>query len=164
MSNWFSKYLGVPKSMDNELETNEEGLQIIKDSEGFRPMAYICPAGKITIGFGSRRVRGKAVQMGDTITENEANEQLKIDVKKFEHGIISLVKVQLSQNQLSALVCFTYNIGVGAFAKSTLLKLLNQGNYVAAADQLLRWNKAGGRELLGLTIRRQKERALFLKG
>jgi len=160
MLSWFNKMFGVKKS----LKINDAGLQIIKDSEGFRSKAYICPAGKETIGFGSLYVNGVKVKLGDTITEDEATEQLQRDVQKFETGIKSAVKVPLNENQLSALVCFVYNVGLGAFSGSTLLTLLNKSDYIGAADQLLRWNKAGGKVLPGLTTRREKERELFLKG
>lgn len=84
------------------------------------------------------------------------------DLAKFEAGVEDLVKVAVSVNQFSALVSFAYNIGLNALSGSTLLKKLNAGDIIGAADQFLRWNKAGGKELKGLTDRRHAERDLFL--
>jgi GH24 family phage-related lysozyme (muramidase) len=138
---------------------NQAGLNMIKRFEGFRPQAYICPAGVPTIGYGSTL----GVRMGDRITQQGGEDLLQRDLVRFEKAVSDAVKVPLSSNQFSALVSFTFNVGIGAFQRSTLLKLLNQRNYQGAADQLLLWNKGGGRVLQGLVNRRQAERALFLK-
>ncbi|NJO76842.1 MAG: lysozyme [Leptolyngbyaceae cyanobacterium RM1_406_9] len=132
---------------------------MIKRFEGFRTQAYICPAGVPTIGYGSTL----GVRMGDRITQQGAEELLQRDLVRFEQAVSDAVKVPLTSNQYSALVSFAFNVGIGAFQRSTLLKLLNQRNYQGAADQLLLWNKGGGRVLQGLVNRRQAERALFLK-
>jgi GH24 family phage-related lysozyme (muramidase) len=149
----------VPPKPATTDRINQAGLDMIKQFEGFRPNAYICPAGKPTIGYGSTL----GVRMGDRITLPEAEALLRREVLRYEKGVRDAVKVPLTSNQFSALVSFTYNVGVGNFQGSTLLKLLNQGNYQGAADQLLLWNKGGGRVLQGLVNRRQAERALFLK-
>jgi GH24 family phage-related lysozyme (muramidase) len=138
---------------------NAEGLKLIKDFEGLRLEAYICPAGVPTIGYGSTA----GVKMGLSITVDEAEALLIKDLERFEAAIRSAVTVPLTDNQFSSLVCFSFNVGTGAFRDSTLLRLLNQGDYQGAADQLLRWDKAGGKSLPGLQRRRQAERALFLK-
>ncbi|MCU0523268.1 MAG: lysozyme [Elainella sp. Prado103] len=96
------------------------------------------------------------------ITESEAEELMKRDLRRFEQAVSDLVKVPLNSDQFSALVSFAYNVGEGALASSTLLRLLNQRDYQGAADQLLRWDKAGSQALAGLTRRRKAERALFL--
>ncbi|MBD2059836.1 lysozyme [Oculatella sp. FACHB-28] len=132
---------------------------MIKHFEGFRPQAYICPAGVPTIGYGSTL----GVRMGDRITQQGGEDLLQRDLVRFERAVSDMVKVPLTSNQFSALVCFAFNVGIGAFQRSTLLKLLNQRNYQSAADQLLLWNKGGGRVLQGLVRRREAERALFLK-
>ncbi|NJL39093.1 MAG: lysozyme [Leptolyngbyaceae cyanobacterium SM1_4_3] len=132
---------------------------MIKRFEGFRPQAYICPAGVPTIGYGSTL----GVRMGDRITQQGGEDLLQRDLVRFEKAVKDAVKVPLTPNQFSALVSFAFNVGISAFQRSTLLKLLNQGNYQSAADQLLLWNKGGGRVLQGLVNRRQAERALFLK-
>lgn len=84
------------------------------------------------------------------------------DLAAFERGVEEAVKVPLSEDQFAALVAFSFNVGLGAFRTSTLLKLLNRGDYQGAADQLPRWNKSGGKVLNGLVKRRASERALFL--
>jgi GH24 family phage-related lysozyme (muramidase) len=138
---------------------NQAGLDLIKEFEGLRLDAYICPAGVPTIGYGTT----KGVKLGDRITTVQAEALLKRDLENFEAAVRSLVKVPLNSNQFSALVSFAYNVGVGALQQSTLLKRLNQGDYQGAAQEFLRWNKAGGQALPGLTRRRQVERSLFLR-
>lgn len=140
------------------MKISEAGLDLIKSHEGFRSDAYLCPAGVWTIGYGHTG----DVEEGQSVTEEEAEELLLRDVAFAEDAINSLVEVELSQQMFDALVCFVYNVGVGAFEQSTLLRLLNQGQMEKAAEQFLRWNKAGGKELAGLTRRREAERALFL--
>ena len=139
----------------------DSGTQLIKDSEGCKLKAYKCPAGIWTIGYGHT---GPDVYAGKVITQQEAEVILENDLKKFVDGVDQLVTVQLTKNQLGALVSFAFNVGLGALKNSTLLKILNQGRYADAAEQFLRWNKAGGKELPGLTKRREAERSLFLKG
>jgi len=138
---------------------NEAGLELIKSFEGLRLEAYRCPAGVPTIGYGTTT----GVKMGTRITKAEAEALLRRDLEKFEAAVRSLVKVPLTDNQFSALVSFTYNLGAGALQHSTLLKLVNQGNFAAAAREFLKWNRAGGRVLPGLTRRRQAEEALFIR-
>ena len=136
-----------------------KNLDIIKKSEGLRLEAYLPTPNDIpTIGYGHT----KGVRMGQRISLAQAEQFLLEDVDWAEDAVNSLVKVKLSQNQFDALVSFVFNIGAGAFSKSTLLKYLNAGDYGGAANQLLRWNKQAGKELKGLTKRRQEERALFL--
>jgi len=97
-----------------------------------------------------------------TITTEQAERMLQNDIARFEPELENLVKVPLNQNQWDALMSFVYNLGSANLASSTLLKLLNAGDYARAADQFPRWNKAGGKELPGLTKRRAAEQALFL--
>lgn len=134
------------------------GIELIKKYEGLRLEAYLCPAGVWTIGFGTT----KGVKNGDKITQQAAEKLLADDLSKFEIGVTCSVTVPLSQNQFDALVSFAYNVGLGALRSSTLLRLLNAGDYKGAAAQFKRWNKAGGKELAGLTRRRADEAALFL--
>jgi len=136
---------------------------IIKESEGLRLKAYPDPGtgGKPwTIGYG----RAHGVNPGDTFTLEEAEAWLTEDMAEAYSVIDKAVTVPLSNQQRDALCSFVFNVGGGAFQKSTLLRLLNAGDYNGASDQLLRWNKAGGRVMRGLTLRRRKERALFLSG
>nr|WP_256659775.1 lysozyme [Pseudomonas sp. LS-2] len=99
---------------------------------------------------------------GMTITEEQAERMLMNDVARFEPELDRLVKVSLSQNQWDALMSFVYNLGSANLASSTLLKLLNAGDYDRAAAQFGRWNRAGGKEMPGLTARRFAEQTLFL--
>ena len=141
-----------------------QDLNIIKEFEGLRLSAYDDGVGVFTVGYGTTRYpNGNKVKRGDKITLEQAEQYLRHDLRNFEDAINSLVKVPLTQNQFDALTSLVYNIGSGAFSKSTLLKKLNAKDYKGAADQFLVWNKAGGRTLQGLTNRRTKERQLFLK-
>ena len=97
------------------------------------------------------------------ITEEQAEALLRKDIAWVEDAINTKVVVHLNQNQYDALASLIYNIGAGAFSKSTLLKMLNAGDYKGAAEQFLRWNRQKGKVLNGLTRRRQEERELFLK-
>jgi len=114
-----------------------------------------------TIGYGHT---GDDVYPGLTISQTQAEELLRIDLEKFESFVEDAVEAQLNDSQFSALVCFCFNVGPGTdgFGGSTLLKLLNEGDYQGAANQFLRWNKVNGEPWLGLTRRRLAEQALFL--
>jgi len=141
-------------------KTSNAGLDLIKSFEGFSAKAYPDPAhgwNVPTIGYGTTA----GVKMGDTITKERAEELLREDVKRFEDQVLRLVKVPLTQGQLDALVSFTYNLGAANLGNSTLLRLLNAGDYKGAAAQFDRWNKAGGKVLKGLVTRRAAERAMF---
>ena len=142
------------------METStRSGLSIIRQFEGCKLKAYICPAGVWTIGWG----RTTNVKLGDICSQEQADKWLVQEYDAFEKKVRALVKVPVTANQLGALVSFAYNIGTGALGSSTLLKKLNAGDYVGAAGQFARWDKAGGRILAGLTKRRAAEAALFLK-
>lgn len=140
------------------MRTSQKGINLIKKFEGCRLEAYKCPAGIWTIGYGHT----KGVKDGMKISWEQAEEFLREDLKIYEQAVERCVKVPLSQNQFDALVSFCYNCGGEALRTSTLLRLLNDGNYSEAGEQFLRWNKAGGRVLAGLTRRREEEQALFL--
>ena len=132
--------------------------ELIKSFEGLELEAYLCPAGIWTIGYGHTG----NVQKGQKITKQEADELLDVDLSVFRKGVRNLVKVPLNSNQFGALVSFAYNVGLGNLRSSTLLKMLNAGDYNGAADQLLRWNKSNGKVIRGLARRREAERAVFL--
>lgn len=141
------------------MKTGKKGLGLIKSFEGLKLTAYLCPANVWTIGYGSTH----GVREGDRLgSEAEAEELLARDLGQYEDAVNKYVTVDLTQEQFDALVSFTYNLGAGAFKGSTLLRFVNQKDFVGAADQFLRWNKAGGRVLAGLTRRRVAERELFL--
>ena len=141
------------------MKTSNNGINLIKEFEGCKLTAYKCPAGVWTIGYGHT----KNVKQGMKITNEHATNLLKDDLKTYEGYVNKYVKVKLNQNQFDALVSFTFNCGGGALKSSTLLKKLNKGDYTGAANELLRWNKAGGKVLAGLTRRRKAEKTLFLK-
>jgi len=147
--------------MNDELKTNEAGLNLIKEFEGLRLKAYRCPAGVKTIGYGTTIYPGgNPVQMGDRCTEEEATEYLRSDIVKFENSVKLLINAELNENQFSALVSFTYNLGAGNLKKSTLRRRLNADD-LDVGDEFLKWNKAGGRVLSGLTRRRYAEKELY---
>jgi lysozyme len=131
---------------------------MIKRHEGLRLRAYLCPANVWTIGYGHT----STAKEGMLISEGQAEELLKRDLRDFEIAVIKAVIVPLTQHQFDALVSLTYNIGAGAFTRSTLVKRLNEGDYAGAACEFDRWNKGGGRVLPGLVKRRDEERKLFL--
>lgn len=133
--------------------------QIVKDAEGLRLEAYLCPAGVWTIGYGHT---GTDVWPGLVITEKWAESLLERDLRTFEAYVSGYVKVDLTQDQFDALVSFVYNIGAEAFKNSTMLKKLNAGDYEGAAKEFPRWNKSKGKVLPGLVKRREAERKLFL--
>lgn len=137
---------------------NQKGLDIVKRFEGLSLTAYRDPVGIWTIGYGHT---GPEVGPGDRITRTQAETLLRKDLTRFENAVRSLVKVPLNSNQFSALVSFTFNVGSGALAQSTLLSRLNQRDYQGAADQFSRWVYGGGQVLPGLVTRRNAERALF---
>lgn len=141
------------------MKTNQKGIELIKEFEGFSPRAYRCPAGVLTIGFGTVQ----DVRPGMVITEEMAEAWLKRDLAECEEIVGRLVTVPLTENQFSALVSFVYNLGGTALKRSTLLKKLNAGDYVGAAEQLGRWIRGGGKELAGLVRRREAEMRLFLE-
>lgn len=143
------------------MKISKEGIQLIANFEGKRYSAYKDVAGFATIGIGHLIKPGEKFPV--KMTEEEVISLFRKDIANFETAVNKAVKVPLSQNQFDALVSFTFNCGIGALQTSTLLKLLNQGKYIDAANQLLRWDKAGGKVCTGLSLRRQKERLLFLK-
>ena len=152
---------------DHEYQISENGIELAKRHEGFRTKAYLDPVGIPTIGYGLTRYFHREgaprVRMGDIISREEAAFSLGMVMQDFFDQVARQIRVPLSQNQVDAIACFVYNIGPAAFLKSTLLRVLNAGDYIGAAAQFLRWNKASGRVLPGLTTRRGEESELFLE-
>ena len=148
---------------------NKAGLDIVKEFEGLRLTAYRCPAGVLTIGYGTttRAGVGLNVTQGMTITKSEAEWYLDKALKIFEAKIDPLITRPINENELSAFVSLAYNIGPGAFKRSSALRHFNAGDKPRAAKSILLWNKAtvnGKRvKLAGLVRRREAERKLFLK-
>lgn len=147
-------------------KTSSEGLNLIKSFEGFSAKAYKCPAGVWTIGYGTTRYpNGTKVAEGDkAITENDAMHYLKNDVAKFELYIDSYCVDTITQRQFDALVSFCYNLGPTNLKSSTLLKKVNKNpNDSTIRAEFLKWNKADGKALAGLTRRRTAEADLYFK-
>lgn len=146
--------------MVNNLKISANCVNLIKKFEGCSLSSYRCPKGVLTIGYGHT---GNDVKENTKITQEEATELLRKDLNIHSKNVLKLVKKKLTQNQFDALVSFEYNIGYGNFSSSTLLKLINLGNFKKASEEFLRWNKCNGKILNGLTKRRKAEQELFLK-
>jgi lysozyme len=146
------------------MNASDKCLEIIRRFEGFRSAPYRCPAGLPTIGFGSTRyANGSRVQMTDpAITVEKANELLRETLKAFEQKVVGMTSGKTSQDEFDALVSFSYNVGSTALANSTLMRKLRAGDRQGAADEFLKWTRAGSTVLPGLVKRREAERALFL--
>lgn len=141
--------------------TSEKGVELIKEFEGLVLTAYPDPAtggDPWTIGYGHT---GPDVKPGLKITGKQADELLHIDLTRFEMGVQNAVHVQLQQHEFDACVSLAFNIGLGNFNTSTLLKKLNEGDKEGASLQFIRWNKAAGKVMEGLTRRRRAEQLMF---
>ena len=136
------------------MKINQAGIELIKEFEGCRLVAYRCPAGVLTIGYGHTA----GVTEGMVINKVQAENMLKSDLAKYEKYVTENVNIPLNENQFSALVSFCYNCGVG-----NLKKLVKNRTTDQIADALLLYNKAAGKVLKGLVRRRKEERELFLK-
>jgi len=148
------------------MKTGTNGLYLIKSFEGLYHKPYLCPAGVPTIGYGTTIYpSGNKVKLTDkTITEAEAETYLMSDLAKFEQSVSHLVTDTINQNQFDALVSFAYNLGANALSTSTLLKKVNRNpNDASIRTEFLRWNKAAGKVLNGLTRRRIAEANLYFK-
>ena len=144
------------------MKTSQAGVDLIKEFEGFRSDAYLCPAGVWTIGYGHTA----GVKPGDYVSRERGEEMLREDLKYYEDAVNDLITVPLVQNEFDALVSFTYNLGVGALGESTLRKRLNAGEPKCPVFQqeLPKWVKAGGQALVGLVRRREAEADLACAG
>lgn len=136
---------------------SERGLDLTRQFEGIRLEAYLDGGGVPTIGYGHT----KGVKLGDECDMRQAVAWLREDVKEAVDAVNRLVKARINQAQFDALVDFVFNLGQGAFAGSTLLRLLNAGDYEGAGGQFKRWNKDNGKVVAGLTRRRLAEEQLF---
>ncbi|MFW1966104.1 lysozyme [Acinetobacter guillouiae] len=151
-------------AQDQITQVSPQGVDLICGFEGLELKAYDDGAGVCTIGYGTTIYpHGKAVQYGDTCTIEQAKNYMQYDLRRFEQAVTAAVNVPLNQNQFDALVSLSYNIGIGAFKNSTLLKLLKASDYNAASHQFDVWIKAGGKTVQGLVNRRAVEKTLFLK-
>lgn len=137
---------------------SKDGLTLTENFEACRLTAYPDSKGVPTIGWGHT---GADIHLGMTCTQDQANTWLLQDVQTAVSAVNRLVKVPLTQHEFDALVDFTFNAGQGNFASSTMLKLLNSGDYQGAAGQFERWDQSGGRVIAGLLRRRQAEEQEF---
>lgn len=143
------------------MRISDVGLALIKGFEGLRLEAYPDPATggePWTIGYGHTG----EVKQGDVITEEEAESLLRQDVAQFEMCVNGALQVNVTQGQFDALVSLAYNIGCRNLRNSTLMAKLNAGDDVGASAEFLRWNRAAGKVMAGLTRRREAERDLFM--
>lgn len=154
------------------MQMSSHGLELLEQWEGFKTTVYKDSAGLPTIGVGHLltkselssgkiTINGVPVSYENGLTEQQVTDLLAQDVKPAAAAVNGNVKVDLDQNQFDALVSFTFNVGVGAFNGSTLLKVLNQGQYDQVPTQLLRWTRAGGQVVQGLVNRRNNEIKLW---
>ncbi len=143
-------------------QLNQASSQLIKNEEGLRLRAYIDAVGRLTVGYGHT---GSDVYAGQVISVERANQLFQLDVSTFGQGVEQSVTVSLNDNQFGALVSFAYNVGLGNFEHSTLLKKLNTGDYTGVQSEFARWNKGtvDGQKvkLPGLISHRAHEATLF---
>jgi lysozyme len=143
---------------------SQKGLELIKHFEGLKLKPYLCPASIPTIGYGNTYYpNGQKVKLSDpAITQEKAEELLKFLLVSYEKAVDSFCRDDISQGNFDALTSFAYNLGNGALQKSTLIKKVNANpKDVTIADEFLKWNKANGSVLKGLTKRRQAEANLY---
>src|SRR6056300_227713 len=147
----------IGSSTPKLMEISKEGVCLIKKFEGCKLEAYYDAVNVLTIAYG----RTKGVKVGDICTQEQADAWLEEELQEYGGYVNEAVNVPLSQNQFDALVSWTYNLGPSNLNKSTMLKVLNNGEYEEVPAQMRRWNKAGGKVLEGLTRRRNAESLLF---
>lgn len=146
---------------------NQATIELVKKWEGFKPDAYLCPAGKWTIGYGITASAGIGVspKSGDRVTKEEAERHLQLALEKFASQIRPSITAPINENEFGAFLSLAYNIGPGAFRGSSALRHFNAGDKAKAAEAIKLWNKAtvnGKRQVLrGLVSRREEEVRLF---
>ena len=147
------------------MKLNKAGADLIKSFEGLRLDAYLCSAGKPTVGFGSTFFEdGTPVKLGDKITKERADSLFEKVSDSFAAKVKGLIKSDINENQFSALVSFSFNVGIGNLKSSTLLKKVNANPMDASIrNEFLKWNRASGKVLAGLTRRREAEANLYFK-
>ena len=139
------------------MKISEEGKSLIKKFEGCKLEAYLCSAGVPTIAFG----RTKNVKIGDTCTQEQADAWLEEELEEYTGYVNDAVKQTLQQNQIDAMVAWTYNLGPTNLGSSTMLKVLNKGKMQEVPQEMRKWVKANGKTLPGLERRRLAESMLF---
>ena len=142
--------------------TGTAGIELIRAFEGFSATPYICPAGILTVGYGHVVADGESFE--EPLSPEEGEALLRADLPRYERAVCRLIEVPLADRCFDALASFTFNLGEGALAASTLRRLVNAGRLEEAAPQFDRWVFAGARKLPGLVRRRAAERALWEGG
>jgi len=146
------------------MKTSQQGLNLIKRYEGIKRKPYRCPAGLWTVGVG--HLIGDGLSLPDswnrTLEAAEIDAILAKDVARFERGVTRYISAKLTQGEFDALVSFSFNLGLGTLQRSKLRQKLNRGDKEGAIESLLKYNKAGGKELRGLTLRRRDEAKLMM--
>ena len=147
-----------------DMTINQATIDLVKEFEGLKLKAYKDAVGVLTIGYGTTAAAGLGIvpKAGMVINEAEAEALLVKGLEKFAASIRPKITAPINDNEFGAFLSLAYNIGPGAFAKSSALRKFNAGDKAGAADAILLWNKAGGKVLAGLKRRREAERALFL--
>lgn len=158
------------------MRVSDECIKMIKHHEGVKATAYRCPARLWTIGvghvidpnharvpFADRLSLELPAGWNRTLSQDEINDILRKDLARFEMGVHRLCPGEMTQGQFDALVSFSFNVGLGSLQKSTLRMKHNRGDYEGAAEEFLKWAKAGGKVLKGLLKRREDEKALYSK-
>lgn len=139
------------------MQTSAKGIELIKVMEGFRARAYYCPAGKLTIGYGTT----EGVTPGMVVSIEGAEVLLKRHLRTIE-TLLNSLGLRINQNQFDALIDFIYNLGFGNFSRSTLLKLIKMNpNAPTIPNEFRKWRLANGKPLPGLSKRREAEIALY---
>lgn len=143
---------------------SQVAINLVKRFEGCKLHAYLDGGGVATIGYGTTVYNnGNKVKIGDVIDQERADFEIKAHCEKIEKSILNLVHAKLNNNQLSAIISLVYNIGINNFRFSTMLKKINNNNFVGAANEFDRWVWDNGKVIKGLQNRREEEKQIFLR-
>ena len=145
------------------MKISQQGIDLVKRFEGCSLTPYLCPAGYWTVGYGHVIGIGKTKPEKQLYTQEEVNELLRTDLVRFEQGVLRYCPVHLTQFEFDSLVSFSFNLGLGVLQRSTLRRKILRQDKQAAARNILKYNKAGGQVLKGLTRRREAEYRMFTK-
>ena len=145
------------------MKISQAGIDLIRRFEGCKLKPYLCPAGYWTVGYGHVIGNGKTKPEKQLYTQEEVNEFLRTDLARFEQGVLRYCPVHLTQFEFDSLVSFSFNLGLGVLQRSTLRRKILRQDKQAAARNILKYNKAGGQVLKGLTRRREAEYRMFTK-
>jgi lysozyme len=142
------------------MHISQDGIELIKKFEGFRPSPYFCCAGHLTIGYGHKL---KPNEQYEQISEQDAHDLLLKDLEIAAYAVKRNITYRLDQNQFSALVSFTYNVGGSALQRSTLRQKINYGELDNVEREMLKWIYVGPKKSMGLVLRRKAEIGLFYR-